>query len=131
MKKLILVNGYLISLEVVRLFSCSCGKLSKRFFNEGLRILCPLCGTGLTSQTKLNSFFQLGENYLGGRRKQVLDAIDKMVDPNNREIALFLELPINCITGRVKELRDMGLVEAKSKKEDTLTKTETTTWGTV
>ena len=47
---------------------------------------------------------------LGERQKLVLQAIKKIQPANNLMIANYLHLPINCITGRMQELRKKGLV---------------------
>ena len=47
---------------------------------------------------------------LGERQKMVFGAIRFLGNPCNQDIAEFLGWPINCITGRVKELRDKYVV---------------------
>ena len=54
---------------------------------------------------------------LGQRQRQVLSLLEGSKEPlANREIAHALGREINSITPRVKELRDLGLVEKKSLK---------------
>lgn len=48
---------------------------------------------------------------------------------SNREIAVYAELPINSVTPRCKELRDLGLVVEKGRVEDPITKKTVTVWG--
>jgi predicted ArsR family transcriptional regulator len=63
--------------------------------------------------TSLHSWYEL-QSKLGDRQKKVLDEIRK--EPStNAEIAARLEWPINCVTPRCKELREMGLVEDAGK----------------
>jgi hypothetical protein len=40
---------------------------------------------------------------------------------NNRQIAQILKWPINCVTPRVLELRELGLVVLAGKRKDTFT----------
>lgn len=47
---------------------------------------------------------------LGRRHKEVLKALEDLGPTYNLKIANHLGLPINSITGRTKELRDMGKV---------------------
>lgn len=48
---------------------------------------------------------------LKGRRKEVLLAIKELGEANNLQIAEHLDLPINCVTGRVTELHNYGYIE--------------------
>ena len=41
----------------------------------------------------------------------------------NSEIAKNLNLPVNCVTGRIKELRDLGFVKGAGKRYCTVIKT--------
>ena len=47
---------------------------------------------------------------IGDRQMQVLKAIRKIEPCSNTMLSKELRLPINCITGRVKELRDYGII---------------------
>ena len=55
------------------------------------------------------------------RQKQVLDVIKHHEPIHNRKIANKLKLPINSVTGRVKELRNLGLVAICGKVKDDVT----------
>ena len=55
------------------------------------------------------------------RQKQVLDALLRLGSATNRELSETLRLPINCITGRVKELREKDRVCVDGKKFDSVT----------
>lgn len=61
-------------------------------------------------ETSLKAYF--GEIYdnLGNRQKVVLEALKERENFTNQELADFLGFPINTVTPRVKELRDLGLV---------------------
>jgi len=47
---------------------------------------------------------------LGKKQKEVYDVIEQYVGVCNQDIAEILGWGINCVTPRVKELRDFGLV---------------------
>jgi len=62
-------------------------------------------------------------------RKQAVCKVIKRHGPiSNREISIILKLPINSITGRVKELRGMGLVTIHGRIYDSLTDRRVTTF---
>lgn len=63
------------------------------------------------------------------RRGQVLRAYFQNGDMTNREMSIQLNLPINCITGRVRELRGVSLVGVKGKKYDQVTNRTVTVFG--
>ena len=78
--------------------------------------------TQLTSQLSLLDTAKEGN--IGKRQQQVLDLFGMPANNpwkmfyNNRQIAEALNLPINSVTPRVKELREMGkLVEYKKMKD--------------
>jgi predicted transcriptional regulator len=52
------------------------------------------------------------------RRQQVLDALHELKMATNSQLSEYLNLPINSITGRVKELRDAGEVVVMGSKYD-------------
>lgn len=66
-------------------------------------------------QTSLKAYTEIYEQ-LGERQQQVYATLKKYGNLNNKEISAFLHVPINCITPRIKELRDKGLVEQKGTK---------------
>ena len=61
-------------------------------------------------QTSLEAYHILYDD-LGNRQKEVLDVIRGNPGICNKEISEKLLLPINCVTGRVKELRDLRFVD--------------------
>jgi hypothetical protein len=69
----------------------------------------------LIQQTSLEAFNIVYAD-LGDRQREVYDIIRDNFGICNKEIAEKLLLPINCITGRVKELRDLGMVMHDSYK---------------
>ena len=80
-------------------------------------------------QTQLESY-RLIQPELSFRQRQVYDALSRM-PCTNRELTNRLGLPINSITGRVKELRDKGMVRLNGKKYDSITNREVAEWRTV
>ena len=55
-------------------------------------------------------------------------AIENLEKPNLRDIAEYLHLPINSVTGRVNELVKFKLVSEGGKKIDSKTKRNTIWW---
>ena len=65
---------------------------------------------------------------LSTKRRKILRAfVDG--DMSNREASLLLNIPINQVTGRVLELRQMGLLVEKGREIDQMTKKLVTIWG--
>lgn len=86
-------------------------------------------------QTMISSFDTRDEAFntidcLGYKQKKVYDCILLFGPINNREISLKSGLPINCVTPRCKELREMGLVLAGEIVVDNVTGRRTVTWVT-
>jgi predicted transcriptional regulator len=82
-------------------------------------------------QTSLNTYKDITETGLtGDRQKQVYEIIQKEQPLTNLEVSNFLNLPINCITGRVNELVQMGFIEKKGKRIQA-TGREAIVWGLV
>ncbi len=73
--------------------------------------------------------YTLIQDELGERQLTVLNALAYLKTANNNQLSHYLGLPINCITGRIKELRDKWLVEFRYEKEDVLTGKKTNVWG--
>ena len=67
---------------------------------------------------------------LGPRQLAVHSAIGNLGIASNREIALYLNIGVNQVTGRVKELRDYGFVVEHGKKWDRETQRNVTAWCT-
>jgi DNA-binding MarR family transcriptional regulator len=68
---------------------------------------------------------------LAERQEQVYLAIEQYQPVTNRQLSNLLRLPINSITGRVKELRDMGFVCIAGKVEDKVTNRTVCLWRVV
>lgn len=72
------------------------------------------------------------------QRDAVLDAIKRLSDPTDNDIARYLNIVPSTVAARRNELRDMGLVVPvldqyghKKKKIDPITKTPNTIWRAV
>ena len=65
---------------------------------------------------------------LGQRQQQVYDVIEQHEGVSNLDISRILNLPINSVTPRVKELRDYDLVKFYKYKQDRITKRWVMTW---
>ncbi len=82
-------------------------------------------------QNRLESYRAI-QTELGRRQREVYmrlrEAPSVGMDMSNREIALSLHWPVNCVTGRVKELRDDGLVVESCVRWDCVTRRNVTAW---
>lgn len=67
--------------------------------------------------TSLDSFSEVRNTIIEGRRLQVYNVISRMGECSNSQIANELRLSINKITGRVNELRNYFKVVGYSKKD--------------
>lgn len=77
-------------------------------------------------QTSIDAFNEI--HNLGKRQLEVISALKELKVANNREIAELLDMPINSITPRCLELRDLKIVEEAGTKVDSVTKRKTMTW---
>lgn len=75
--------------------------------------------------------YKILEPELGDRQQLVLTVINSQPNISNHEISNMLGIPINSITPRVYELRDMGLVVCSGHKIDSITKRNVMTWNVV
>jgi DNA-binding IclR family transcriptional regulator len=63
------------------------------------------------------------------RQVQVLDILNEHPFPmTSQEISVMSGLPINCVTPRVKELREKGYVVQAFKKADSITGRRAIAW---
>ena len=76
--------------------------------------------------TSREAYYSL--NNLGERQLAVFTVL-KETSASNTELSHKLNLPINSITPRVKELREMGLVEDKGVKVCPYTHRKVHVWG--
>lgn len=81
----------------------------------------------MVQKTSLLAYAEVLEN-LGERQMQVLKAIEELVICNNLMISKHLNLPINSVTPRVRELRGKRLVREFKKGECPITGKMTMFW---
>lgn len=67
----------------------------------------------MIAQTSLLAYKTVNKD-LGARQQQVFDVVEARGSASNEQIADTLKVPINYVTGRVKELRDMGYLGFES-----------------
>ena len=60
----------------------------------------------LTSSNAYHTIY----NKLGAKQKIVYEAIGELGTASNEELATYLDWPINCVTGRVCELKKFNMV---------------------
>ena len=65
--------------------------------------------------TSMDAFYSILEN-LGERQMEVFKTIKEIQPCYNLQISKHLNIPINCVTGRVKELRDFAMVRFYKKE---------------
>jgi len=63
----------------------------------------------MVTETSIQSYKEIKEN-IGSKQKIVLNALKTLEVANNKMIANFTKFPINSVTGRMNELREMKLV---------------------
>ena len=78
-------------------------------------------------QTQVDSYLKLTED-LSNKQAIVFDAIRALNKATNREIAKHLGYDINRVTGRVRELVDLGRVIPIGTKLDVETNRTVTLW---
>jgi Mn-dependent DtxR family transcriptional regulator len=71
--------------------------------------------------TSLNAYHGEIKETLGERQRQVLNIIRNSKNITNKEIANILKVDTCSITGRVKELRDYGLIFEDEKRNCNIT----------
>lgn len=79
-------------------------------------------------QTSLIAYKYLQES-IGEKQFKVYSAIKKLGGATNSQISDFLGWPINCVTGRVKELCDQGVVFELGTIKNEKTGRKNTIWG--
>jgi len=82
-------------------------------------------------QTSIYSYIKLkDENKLGNMQQKVLECIKNHAEGiNNRQISEETGLTINCVCGRVNELRKFGYIESKIISKDVITNRLVHFWG--
>jgi DNA-binding MarR family transcriptional regulator len=83
------------------------------------------------SSTSLIAYRALTPNGLGKRQNTVLAFLVRRGPMSNKQIAEATGWPINTITPRVKELRDLGLVQLSTIQYDQHTNRPECVWKVV
>ena len=81
-------------------------------------------------QTSIEAYASIQDG-LSKRQQEVLTVLTVCGAQSNREISVCLNLPINCVTGRVNELVDSGVIFEKYKVKDTITNRTVIRWAVV
>ncbi len=82
----------------------------------------------MVNQASIDSFYAFPPEDLDGRRRQIYLAIREGGPLTNRELGIELNLPINSVTGRVRELVQMGLVVSFGRRFDPCTNRSVNEW---
>lgn len=82
----------------------------------------------MIQQTSIESYRSILPD-LNSRQQTIYRTIRKLGCCSNNDLSRILKLPINCITPRVKELRDYNLVFRKGVKTDRITNRTVIVWG--
>ena len=83
----------------------------------------------MIQQTSLKAYFEEVKPTLGKRQKVVLEAFKCKENFTNTELADFLQWPINCLTPRVFELREKGLLEEIKRRSCKVTGRTAIAWS--
>lgn len=73
-----------------------------------------------TRKEAIHRLNALNNDTLTERHKQILDALTELGPSTMKEVSDHIKLPINCVTGRFKELRDYEpkRIEKAGRKEN-------------
>ena len=85
-------------------------------------------GRRMIQQTSLRAFEEIRLSNLGERQKQVLEALKSLGSANNMMLSKKIGIPINCVTGRTRDLVKLGLVEEIFKAKCPITNKMTIFW---
>jgi len=87
-------------------------------------------GSGV-SDTSMDSIHSFTPAQLGLRQLKVFEKLRDDGPLSIREIAEGLEWPEHCVTGRLMEVREMGVVDYVTDKMDEVTNRRVSLWGVV
>ena len=82
----------------------------------------------MIQETSLLAYYNDVLPKLGEKQQVVLEGIIKSEDITNTELSARLNLPINCITPRVHELREKKLVIESQKRKCKITYKQVIAW---
>ena len=127
-------TSYLILMDKTsRELQCECKGFDIRGDCHHIRGLIWFCAGRRVKKkgvqpTSIESFKLLQES-IHPHQKIVLKALTELGRASNKQISNALGWPINTITPRVKELRDMGLVDYASEQYDSKTQRHEIVWS--
>jgi Mn-dependent DtxR family transcriptional regulator len=84
----------------------------------------------MVTETSLLAYSEVLET-LGERQRLVYNAIKELGEADNLQISKYLNIPINSITPRVKELRDKKLVGVSKVDKSNITGRQVIFWKVV
>ncbi len=82
----------------------------------------------MIQDTTVTTYYAKVKPTLGDRQRVIWQALNEREDWTNSELASHLDWPINTVTPRVKELRDIGIVEAAGKRLCRVTGLKVNAW---
>lgn len=84
----------------------------------------------MIQQTSLEAFSEVKQN-LGEKQRIVYNILKELQEANNQMISRKLNIPINCVTPRILELREKKLVGVAFTGKDLFTGRTTIYWRCV
>lgn len=84
----------------------------------------------MVQQTSIDSFKIVKLTQKTAQQK-IYDTILSRGTATNRQISILTKIPINSVTARVKELREIGTVEQAGTEYDSTTERTVMTWRVV
>lgn len=110
-------------------FSCSCGKVSQKSLSDVSKdLLCPGCGSKLSTQTRLENFMSLSTSDKERMWDLIYDELRKSPG-TDREIAARLGFTDpNKVRPRRFELADQGKIIDHGKRPCNITGKTSTEW---
>ena len=88
-------------------------------------------GEKMINQASIESYREFSEEQLGDRQRKVYECIRWNNQMTNRQIADELGWPINSVTGRVRELVQMGMVYSLGRIYDEKTDRRVNEWAVI
>lgn len=83
----------------------------------------------MIQQTSLDAYSEVQSN-MGDRQRQVYIALQRLVEATNKMISEDSGIPINCVTARIFELRQQGLVVESYTDKCPITNRKAIFWKT-
>jgi hypothetical protein len=81
--------------------------------------------------TSVEAFRAFTPGMLAERQRMVLKVLEELGKASNKQLSRVLGWPINCVTPRVKELRELALVDYAGEQFDQKTQRHEMIWETV